>query len=66
MSESRAKTKFSRVIQTVLSGRKLKEFDAEKIREEDSESGTAAGLIDDGLKYRYELRNKRHPFFAKD
>jgi len=69
MSDSRAKNKFSRVIQVVLSGKKLKDFDAERVREEDTESSTARDLIIDGLKFRKnerESREKRPEFFREN
>jgi len=55
---SRAKNKFSRIVQVSLSGSLLKSFDAERIHEEDGESATARDLIREALKVREVNRKK--------
>lgn len=65
--KSRTKKGYSRVIQVVRRGKRLKDFDEEVIREDESESSVANGLIDDGLKYRQMERKMlvaKHPFFS--
>jgi hypothetical protein len=66
LMESRAKGKFSRVIQITLSGKKLKHFDEERAREVLSESELGRDLLTEALQRREHDRTHRNksPFFT--
>ena len=64
--KSRTETKFSRVVQVHISGKCFKRFEAERIHEEETESGIGRILIIEALTAREEKRNAKtkNPFFS--
>lgn len=51
--------KNSRIIQILLTGKTLKDFDLECAKLEDAESATGRGLIIDGLRFREVMKNQK-------